>query len=138
MPEMITVLKITKAQAGAAASSYDLSYAIYSPFLGYSVDRVSARRLLPLFSFILAGGTFRMGKPTSLYQAGLFFAIVGVGSSAMWSPVVTRVQSWYGTGFPLPPVNKAAQSHRLQRSRQRSFHSRSLRFPGKKEVPDFD
>jgi MFS family permease len=64
MPEMITVLKITKAQAGGAAGSYDLSYAIFSPLLGYWVDRVSARRLLPLFGFILAGGTFRMGKPT--------------------------------------------------------------------------
>ena len=96
MPEMITALKITKAQAGAIASSYYLSYTIFSPLLGFLIDHVSARRILTVFSFILGGGTFLMGKPASLFQACLFFAIVGMGSSAMWAPVVTLVQRWFG------------------------------------------
>ena len=96
MPEMISALKITKAQAGAIASSYYLSYTIFSPLLGFLVDRVSARKVLTLFSFILGGGTFLMGKPASFFQACLFFAIVGMGSSAMWTPVVTVVQRWFG------------------------------------------
>jgi sugar phosphate permease len=96
MPEMIMALKITKAQAGAIASSFYLSYTIFSPLLGFLVDRVSARQLLTFFSFMLAGGTFLMGKPASLSQACLFFAIVGMGSSAMWTPLVTLVQRWFG------------------------------------------
>ncbi len=96
MPEMITALKITKAQAGAIASSYYLSYTIFSPLLGFLIDRVSARWVLTVFSFILGGGTFLMGKPASLFQACLFFAVVGMGSSAMWTPVVTLVQRWFG------------------------------------------
>lgn len=95
MPEMIVALKITKAQAGAIASSFFISYTIFSPLLGYWIDRVSPRKLLGLFSFILGGGTFLMGKPSSLLQACLFFAITGVGSSAMWTPVMTLIQRWF-------------------------------------------
>src|SRR4030042_6431657 len=89
MPEMIVTLKITKAQAGAIASSFFISYTIFCPLLGYLVDRVSARKLLTLFSLILAAGTYLMGKPVSLFQACIFFGIVGGGSSAMWVPVAT-------------------------------------------------
>ncbi|MBI5967605.1 MAG: MFS transporter [Deltaproteobacteria bacterium] len=96
MPEMIVALKITKAQAGAIASSFYLSYTIFSPLLGFLIDRLNACKLLTLFSFILGVGTFLMAKPVSFFQACLFFAIVGVGSSAMWTPVVTLVQRWFG------------------------------------------
>jgi MFS family permease len=37
-----------------------------------------------------------MGTPSSLWQVCLFFGIVGAGSSAMWTPVVTLVQRWFG------------------------------------------
>jgi sugar phosphate permease len=96
MPEMIISLRITKAQAGAIASSFYLAYTIFSPLVGFWVDRLSARKLLTLFSFILAGGTFFMHQADSLFQASLFFGIVGMGSSAMWTPVVTVVQRWFG------------------------------------------
>jgi len=96
MPEMIISLKITNTQAGVIASSFYLAYTIFSPLLGFLIDRVSARKLLTLFSFILGIGTFLMGKPVSLFQACLFFAIVAIGSSAMWTPVFTLVQRWFG------------------------------------------
>ncbi len=96
MPEMIVSLRITKAEAGVIASSFYLSYTVFSPLVGFLVDRLSARKLLAFFSFILAGGTFLMHKPNSLFQASLFFGIVGMGSSAMWTPVVTVVQRWFG------------------------------------------
>lgn len=96
MPEMIMALKITKAQAGAIASSFYLSYTIFSPLLGFLTDRLNARKLIVLFSFILGLGTFLMSKPASLLQTCLFFAIVGVGSAAMWTPVVTLAQRWFG------------------------------------------
>jgi sugar phosphate permease len=96
MPEMIISLRITKAQAGVIASSFYLAYTIFSPLVGFLVDRLSARKLLTLFSLILAAGTFSMHKADSLWQASLFFGIVGMGSSAMWTPVVTVVQRWFG------------------------------------------
>lgn len=95
MPEMIVALGITKAQAGAIVSSFFISYTLFAPLLGYWIDRVSAPKLLAIFSFILGSGTFLMGKPTSLLQACLFFALTGVGSAAMWTPVMTLVQRWF-------------------------------------------
>lgn len=96
MPEMIQSLEITKAQAGTIASSFYLAYGIFSPILGFMVDRFNVRILLAAFSCILATGTFLMGKPQTLFQACSSFFIVGVGASAMWTPVVTLVQRWFG------------------------------------------
>ncbi len=96
MPEMIQSLKITKAEAGAIASSFYLVYTICTPLLGYLVDRVRSRKLLAIFSVALAIGTFLMGKPSTLFEACLFFGIVGIGASAMWTPLVTVVQRWFG------------------------------------------
>jgi sugar phosphate permease len=95
MPEMILSLKISKAQAGAIASSFYLVYTLCTPVLGYLVDRTSGRRILAIFSLILGIGTFLMGKPQTLGEACVFFAIVGIGASAMWTPLVTLVQRWF-------------------------------------------
>ena len=97
LPEMILSLKITKAEAGLIASSFYLTYTLFSPLLGVWVDRFNARTLLVIFCLIMAIGTFLMGKPQSLGQACFFFAIVGVGSAAMWTPVATLVQRWFGS-----------------------------------------
>jgi len=96
MPEMIQSLQITKAQAGTIASSFYLAYGIFSPIMGFAVDRFNSRILLTVFSAILATGTYFMSRPETLSQACFAFFIVGVGASAMWTPVVTLVQRWYG------------------------------------------
>ncbi len=96
MPEMIQSLKITKAQAGTIASSFYLSYSIFSPIMGFAVDRFSSRVLLTICSAIFATGTYLLSRPETLSQACFAFFIVGVGASAMWTPVVTLVQRWYG------------------------------------------
>jgi sugar phosphate permease len=96
MPEMILSLKITKGEAGGIASSFFIAYTIFVPLLGYLIDRSNARLLLPLFSVFLAAGTFLMGKTETLFQACFAFFLVGVGGSAMWTPVVTLVQRWFG------------------------------------------
>ena len=96
MPEMIGALQISKAEAGAIASSFYAAYTVFAPLVGFLADRVSARKLIVLFCFIQGVGTLLMGAPSSLWQACLFFGIVGAGSSAMWTPVVTLVQRWFG------------------------------------------
>jgi len=96
MPEMIGTLQIRKAEAGAIASSFYVAYTVFAPLVGFLADRMSARKLIVLFCLVQAVGTLLMGAPSSLWQACLFFGIVGAGSSAMWAPVVTLVQRWFG------------------------------------------
>ncbi len=96
MPEMIVSLRINKTQAGLIASCFYLTYTIFSPLLGYLTDRFSPRKILILFSFILGVGTFLMGRAVSLPEACLSYAMVAVGSSAMWTPLFTLVQRWFG------------------------------------------
>jgi sugar phosphate permease len=95
MPEMIKSLGITKAQAGSIASSFYLTYTIFSPLLGFLVDRYSVRKLLVFFCLIFGSGTLLMSKPASLFQACLFFAIGGLGSSALYTSVTTLLQRWF-------------------------------------------
>ncbi|NWF56213.1 MAG: MFS transporter [Syntrophaceae bacterium] len=95
MPEMILSLQITKAQAGSIATSFFLAYSIFAPLMGFLADRVSARTLLVVSPLVLSAGTFLMGRPQTLVQACLSFFVVGVGASAMWTPVVTLVQRWF-------------------------------------------
>ena len=96
MPEMIRTLGITKTEAGGIASSFYVAYTIFAPLVGFLSDRVSTRRLIVFFCVIQGVGTVLMATPTSLWQACLFFGIVGVGCSAMWAPVVAMVQRWFG------------------------------------------
>ena len=96
MPEMITSLRISNAQAGAIASCFYLSYTVVTPLVGFLTDRFSVRKLLVIFCLIQGVGVFLMGKATSFHQVCLFYAIVGVGASAMWAPVATLVQRWFG------------------------------------------
>src|SRR5512147_1783673 len=78
MPEMIGSLHISKAQAGAIASSFYIAYTVFGPLVGFLADRTSTRRLIALFCLIQGAGTLLMGAASSLGQACLFFGLVGV------------------------------------------------------------
>jgi MFS family permease len=94
LPQMISSLAISKAEAGIIFSSYFLTYTIFSPLLGLLADRFEARRLLTLFVALLGLGANLMSISTTINQACLFFALAGIGHSACWAPVVAVVQRW--------------------------------------------
>jgi ACS family hexuronate transporter-like MFS transporter len=95
MPEMIQSLQITKAQAGTIASSFYLAYSIFSPIMGFAVDRFNSRILLTVCSAILATGTYFMSRPETLAQACFAF-FIGGSELRHVTPVVTLIQRWYG------------------------------------------
>jgi len=95
MPDMINSFNINKSQAGAIASSFYITYTIFVPTVGFLADRFDTRKILILFSLILAAGTFLMSKSASFLQACIFFGVIGVGASAMWAPLVALAQRWF-------------------------------------------
>lgn len=96
LPEMLPSLCISKAQAGIIYSCYFITYTVLSPVLGFLSDRYNVRTLLTVFVFLMGAGAFLMAYPASQTQAGLFFAIAGVGCSACWAPVMAVAQRWTG------------------------------------------
>ncbi len=96
LPKMIGDLHINLTQAGMIRGSYFMAYIICSPFMGYLSDRIGPRWVISFFSLVLGVGTYLMGKASTLSMAILFHAIVGIGSSAMWTPVVGMIQKWFG------------------------------------------
>ena len=96
LPEMIRSLELNRTQGGAIFNFYLAAYVCLTPFAGNLTDRFGARRVIALFCIILGIGTLLMGTVERFWTASIFFALVGVGASAMWTPVITVVQRWFG------------------------------------------
>jgi MFS family permease len=96
LPQMSKSLSLTKAQGGLIYSSYFFAYLLFSPILGNLSDRMGARKIIAFFSIFLALGTTLMGGVSSFWSGVFFFAITGLGASALYSPVISLVQRWFG------------------------------------------
>jgi sugar phosphate permease len=95
LPEMIRTLGLTRRQGGDIFNSYLFAYVCLSPFAGYLTDRLGARRIISLFGIVLGIGTLFMGMSQSFPASAFFFALVGIGGSAMWTPIIALVQRWF-------------------------------------------
>lgn len=77
-------------------SSFAVAYLLFSPLMGWLTDRIGGRRVISFFSLFVGGGAFLMSKTESLTTSAIFFGIIGIGAAAMWVPVVTLIQTWFG------------------------------------------
>jgi len=94
-PEMIRSIELNRTQGGAIYNFYLAAYVCLTPFTGNLTDRFGARRVITLFGIVLGIGTLLMGTVEHFWAACIFFALVGAGASAMWTPVITVVQRWF-------------------------------------------
>ncbi|MBN1848243.1 MAG: MFS transporter [Deltaproteobacteria bacterium] len=94
LPYMLSDLAISKTEAGVIFSSYFITYTLLAPLFGLLVDRSDAKIILAVFVAILGIGTYLMSFFNTVIQASLFYALVGIGHSACWAPVVTVVMRW--------------------------------------------
>jgi len=95
LPEMIRSIELNRTQGGAIYNFYLAAYVCLTPFTGNLTDRFGARRVITLFGIVLGIGTLLMGTVEHFWAACIFFALVGAGASAMWTPVITVVQRWF-------------------------------------------
>ena len=95
LPEMIRELNLTRTQGGNIFNAYLAIYMILTPFVGNLTDRYGARRIIASFGALLGGGALLMGTAESFTSACLYYAMVGAGASAMWTPVLVLVQRWF-------------------------------------------
>ena len=95
LPEMISNLGFTRTDTASIYNSYLFAYIAVTPFSGYLTDRLGARRVISTCALILGIGLLLMGTIQELWTACLFYAVVGVGATGMWTPVLTVVQRWF-------------------------------------------
>jgi sugar phosphate permease len=98
LPEMIRALGFTRGNGADILNAYYFAYVCLSPVTGYLTDRFGARRVISLFWIVLGVGAFLMGTAGNVFQAALFFCLVGIGNAASWAPSVTLVQRWFARG----------------------------------------
>jgi len=97
LPEMIRDLGFNRTAGGSIFNAYLFSYIILTPLTGILTDRLGARRVISTCAFILGVGILLMGTVKSLWTACVFYAVVGIGATGMWTPVITLVQRWFTT-----------------------------------------
>lgn len=95
LPEMIRDLGLNRTQGGTIFNAYLAVYLCMTPFVGNLTDRYGARRVIAGFGTFLAAGALLMGTADGFVMACIYYAIVGVGASAMWTPVLVVVQRWF-------------------------------------------
>jgi len=95
LPEMISNLGFTRTDTASIYNSYLFTYVAITPFSGYLTDRLGARRVITACCLIFGIGVLLMGTIQELWTACLFYAIVGVGATGMWTPVLTVAQRWF-------------------------------------------
>ena len=95
LPEMIQTLGTGRADAGSIYNAYLFTYVAVTPFTGYLTDRFGARSVITVCALILGLGGILMGTTNTLWTACLFYAVVGLGATGMWTPVITVVQRWF-------------------------------------------
>ena len=95
LPEMISNLGFSRTDVSSIYNSYLFAYVAVTPFSGYLTDRLGARRVITSCALILGIGVILMGTINTLWTACLFYAVVGVGATGMWTPVLTVVQRWF-------------------------------------------
>ena len=95
LPEMIRTLEFGRAAGGSIFNAYLFTYIAITPFTGYFTDRFGGRVVITVCAFILGLGLLLMGTVDSLWTACLFYAVVGLGATGMWTPVITVVQRWF-------------------------------------------
>jgi sugar phosphate permease len=95
LPEMIRELHFTRTDAGSIFNAYLLTYILLTPLAGYLTDRFGARLVITVCSLILGSGLLLMGRVDSFLLACLAYAVVGLGATGMWTPVITVVQRWF-------------------------------------------
>ncbi|MBP1697199.1 MAG: major facilitator superfamily 1, partial [Deltaproteobacteria bacterium] len=94
LPYMLPSLAISKTEAGVIFSSYFITCTLLAPVFGTLADRFDTRVILTMFVAVLGVGAYLMSFSSSVIQACIFFAMVGIGHSACWAPVVTVVMRW--------------------------------------------
>jgi MFS family permease len=74
-------LELTEAQAGWLATILLISYALWSPFIGYIADRLRRPRLLAIGIAVWSLATIGTGLARSYSEVQLARALVGIGGS---------------------------------------------------------
>jgi sugar phosphate permease len=95
LPEMIRDLALSRTSGGTIFNSYLLIYITLTPLAGFMTDRLGARPVMTVCSAVLGVGVLLLGTARSASEAAAAFAVVGLGATGIWVPVLTVAQRWF-------------------------------------------
>jgi sugar phosphate permease len=96
LPQMSKSLSLTNTQGGIIYSFFFFTYLSFSPIFGNLNDRIGARKVIGIFSIFSGLGTLLMAIISDFWSGVFFFAVAGLGTAALYSPIISLVQRWFG------------------------------------------
>ena len=95
LPEMIRDLALSRTAGGMIFNAYLFTYITLTPLAGFLTDRLGARPVMTLCSAVLGAGVLCMAAVRNAGEAAAAFAVVGLGATGIWVPVLTVAQRWF-------------------------------------------
>jgi len=95
LPEMLRDLALSRTAGGTIFNAYLFIYITLTPLAGFLTDRIGARPVITVCSAVLGMGVLSMGAARSAEGAAAAFAVVGLGATGIWVPVLTVAQRWF-------------------------------------------
>lgn len=95
LPEMLRDLALSRTAGGSIFNSYLFIYISLTPLAGFLTDRLGARPVITVCSAVLGVGVLFLGTARSAEEAAAAFAVVGLGATGIWVPVLTVAQRWF-------------------------------------------
>lgn len=102
-----TSFKATLGQNSTIVSgAYSLSlfmFSVFGIFAGFGVDRYGPRMITILGGLLLSLGLFLTSEVTSIWELYITYALIGIGMSPAYAPMMTTVSRWISKhrGFAL-------------------------------------
>jgi sugar phosphate permease len=96
IPTFIADLGLTYVEAGSIMTAYFWTYTVAQIPVGVLTDRWGARRVMLVFTAILALGVVGFPLSRSYGQSILSRTLVGLGAAAVWVPGLRLITEWFG------------------------------------------
>jgi len=99
LPEMIRDLGFNRTAGGSIFNAYLFLFTLFLTPPDRHPDRsIGGQEGYQYLCILSLGvGILLMGTVRSLWTACVFYAVVGIGSTGMWTPIITVVQRWFTT-----------------------------------------
>ncbi|HOO90348.1 MAG TPA: MFS transporter [Syntrophales bacterium] len=95
VPDLLDAFQIDATALGFMSSMYFYAYAFEQPLVGYLTDRLGARRVISLWTFIAAIGCLIFGFAPTIGWASVGRAIIGFGVGGVYVPAVKAFSQWF-------------------------------------------
>jgi MFS family permease len=95
-PSLMEAFSASATSLGAMSSAYFYPYALSQPIVGILADRLGARKVITVSTFIGFLGALFFGLAPTLFLAAIARGLIGLGAAGVFVPALKALLPWFG------------------------------------------